>query len=750
MPENPMPRDQVVVPRPARRHAALAGLLCLCATLAVAGEPTFRNDVMAVLGKAGCNAGACHGNKSGKGNFKLSLRGEDPDADFLVLTRDLYARRTDPLDPDQSLILLKPTTQAPHEGGLRFRPGSEEYKILRDWIARGMPMDPPNTPALVSVETAPVETVLIEPERQVQITAKARFSDGSERDVTSLAVYETANNIVKISHDGLVEAGQSGETTVLVRYLQQQRAVRLAFVPARPGFKWENPRPNNFIDDEVFAKLRVLRMNPSATCGDAIFMRRAYLDLLGILPAEEEARAFVASDDSGKREKLVDRLLERPEFADFWAQKWADLLRLEEKVLDRKGVQNFYHWIRQAVAENRPLDQFVHDLVAARGSTYLNPPANFYRAMRDPKTRSESTAQLFLGTHLQCAQCHNHPFDRWTQDDYYTWADVFARVDYKVLDNRRPDDLDTHEFVGEQVVYAAREGGVNDPRSGQPVKAPRFLGDRATGVVRDGDRLDQLADWIVKNPLFAKSQVNRIWFNLMGRGIVDPVDDFRPTNPASHPALLDALARDFAEHHYDVRRVIRLVMASKAYQVSGEPNDTNAEDESNYARAIPRRLTAEQMFDAQHEVTETQSEFNGYPRGTRAGQIPGVEALRAKNNSSKDDRFLLLFGKPARQIACECERSTDTTMGQAFQLISGPEVERLLTGAHNRLGRLLDSGLADSAILDDLYWAALTRPPAEKERAGASLYLLQNRDRRAAFEDICWALLNAKEFVFRN
>jgi hypothetical protein len=479
-------------------------------------------------------------------------------------------------------------------------------------------------------------------------------------------------------------------------------------------------------------------------------MRRAYLDLLGLPPPAEEARAFVRSDDSRKREKLVDQLLERPEFADVWAQKWADLLRAEEKVLDRKGVQNFYHWIRQAVAANRPLDQFVRDLIAARGSTYLNPAANYYRAMRDPKTRSESTAQLFLGTRLQCAQCHNHPFDRWTQDDYYTWADVFARVDYKVLENRRPDDLDSHEFVGEQVVYASREGGVNDPRSGKPVKAPRFLGDRETEVARDGDRLGQLADWVVRNPLFAKSQANRIWFNLMGRGIVDPVDDFRPTNPASHPALLDALARDFAEHGYDVRRVIRLVMASRAYQVSAEPNDTNAEDDSNYARAVPRRLSAEQMFDAQHEVAETASEFNGYPRGTRAGQLPGVEALRSRNNSSKDDRFLLLFGKPPRQIACECERSTDTTMGQAFQLISGPEVERLLAGRKNRLARLIDAGLDDAAILDDLYWAALTRPPTEQERTGDLLYISQNRERRAAFEDICWALLNAKEFVFRN
>jgi hypothetical protein len=718
-----------------------------------AGEVSFRNDVMAVISKAGCNAGACHGNKNGKGGLKLSLRGQDPDFDYDALSRDYFGRRVNPLDPDHSLMLLKPTAQIAHEGGQRFKVGSLEYGILRQWIAAGTPRDSAKTAILVDLEVTPSEQVLIEPADRVQIRAAAVFSDGSRRDVSNLAVYEQSSDLARISGDGLVQRKRSGETSVVVRYLQAQQVARLAFVPARPSFKWKPVAANNYIDEQVFAKLRTLRMNPSEECSDNDYVRRAYLDLLGILPSADEARNFVANPSADKRARLVEALLQRPEYADFWALKWSDLLRNEERTLDRKGVQNFHHWIRQSIAGNKPLDQFVRELVSGRGSTYLNPAANYYRANRDAVTRGEATAQVFLGVRLMCAQCHNHPFDRWTQDDYYSWADVFARVDYKIIENLRRDPNDSHEFIGEQIVYEKSDGDVKDPRPGHTPK-PRLLG--ASECVPDQqDRLDALASWITSpgNAFFARAQVNRIWFNLMGRGIVDPIDDFRPTNPASHPALLDALAKDFVAHNCDVRYMIRLIMASRAYAMSSEPNDTNADDEINYSHVIPRRLSAEQLLDAQHEVADVPTEFAGYPRGMRAGQIPGVRVAaggRRGGRPSMADQFLVTFGKPPRLLVCECERSTDTTLGQTFQLISGPELSKLLADQNNALTTLMNAGKTDQQIIEELYWSAIARPATSQESQALLEHLKKSADRRKGLEDVAWALLNAKEFVLRR
>src|SRR2546429_2585829 len=519
----------------ARTFAACVLPFLLTATVAAADSalhtphsafPTvsFRNDVMAVLSKAGCSAGTCHGNKNGKGGFKLSLRGQDPDVDYLTLTRDLFGRRIDPMEPQQSLILLKPTTQVAHEGGLRFKKDSEEYEILSRWIAQGMPNDLASAPKLERIVVTPQEKVLVEPATEVQLRVQARFTDGATRDITSIAVYEPANSLAKVSHDGLVQRQGTGETTVLVRYLHCQEPVRLAFVPARPGFVWKNPPVNNYIDEQIFAKLRTLRMNPSELCSDAVFLRRAYLDLLGILPTAEEARAFVnqsarssrrkeahfskseignPNSEIGKRARLIDQLLERPEFADFWALKWADLLRVEAHSLDQKGVQNFHHWIRQSIAENKPLDEFVRELITARGSTYSSPTANFYRPNRDPATRAKAAAQVFLGTRLQCAECHNHPFDRWTQDDYYDWADLFARVKYKVIENKREISSDEHEWNGEQIVFVARQGSVKNLRTGKDAQ-PRFLGDPLTSR-RSGEA--ENANEPAANPSQARERV---------------------------------------------------------------------------------------------------------------------------------------------------------------------------------------------------------------------------------------------------
>jgi hypothetical protein len=720
--------------------------------------PSFRNDVMAVLSKAGCNAGACHGNKNGKGGFKLSLRGESPSDDYLALTRDLSGRRTNVLEPDASLILQKPTTRLPHEGGLRFRQDAPEYATLRAWVAAGAPRDGDGVPVLRSLEVTPAQQVLVEPARETKITATAVFSDGSRRDVSRMAVYEQSAERAKVSADGLVSRGdRDGETTVIVRYLNCQQPVRLAFVPARPDFAWHAPPAKNVVDEQVFAKLRTLRMNPSKGCTDAEFVRRAYLDLLGLPPTAGEAKRFVADAAPDKRGKLVDALLERPEYADFWALKWADVLRLEERTLDRKGVQAFHRWIRSAVADNMPLDRFVRELLSARGSTYANPPANYYRALRDPVSRGEATAQVFLGVRLGCAQCHNHPFDHWTQDDYYGWADVFGRVQYKVLENNRRDTNDGHEFVGEQIVYEATEGEVTNARTGSPAK-PRLLGETDSSWGDDQSRVEALAAWVTSpgNSLFARAQVNRIWYHLMGRGLVDPVDDFRATNPPSHPELLDALAADFVSHGYDVRHVIKLIMASQTYGLSSEPDATNAGDEVNYSHALPRRLTAEQLIDAQFAAAGVTPEFAGYPAGTRAAQVAGVQAVNPRRRGGggggpmASDQFLAVFGKPPRLLSCECERSNETTLGQTFHLISGPQISRLVSDPQNRLTTLIAGGKGDTEIIEDLYWSALTRAPTDAERDAMTRHAAAAKDRRKGLEDVLWALMNAKEFVLRK
>jgi hypothetical protein len=722
---------------------------------------------MPVLSKAGCNSGTCHGNQNGKAAFKLSLRGEDPEWDYRALTRDMLGRRVDVINPDESLILLKPTTQLAHEGGLRFKKDSEEYEILRNWIAADLPDDIAAAPTLTRLVVSPVERIVVEPTNSVTLKALAFFSDGTERDVTPMAVYEPSTTQCRVSHDGIATMEQPGETTVLVRFLNLQAPVRLALVPARPGFVWHKTPANNFIDREVLGKLRTLRMNPSELCTDQEFVRRVHLDLLGLLPTADEARRFCAERRRDKRERLVAELLERPEFAEFWALKWSDVLRNEEKVLDRKGIQAFHGWIRQGLADHKPVDQFVREIVAARGSTYANPPANFYRANRDALTRAEATAQLFLGTRLQCAKCHNHPFDRWTQTDYYDWATVFARVNYKVLENDRRDRLDTHEFIGEQIVYLDREGGLTNPRTGQPAHA-RFLGQsspdekanskaasaKAAGKAEetaDRTELDELAVWLTAQTNFARAQVNWIWYQIMGRGIVDPIDDFRPTNPPSHPELLTALAGDFARHKYDLRYLIRLIMASRTYQMASRPNETNGDDEINYSHTRPRRLTAEQLLDTQHQFLDVPASFRGYPEGMRAGQMPGGSPVRRNEvKMGGAEKFLSVFGKPSRLLACECERSSETTLGQTFQLISSPEMNSLLTASSNRLSRLLASGAPDAGMVDELYWAALSRPPSARELERATELLKEASDRRRALEDIAWALLNAKEFVLRQ
>jgi uncharacterized protein DUF1549/uncharacterized protein DUF1553 len=735
----------------ARCFACLAALAALPVVARADGPVSFRNEVMAVLSRGGCNAGACHGNQNGKNGFKLSLRGQDPDFDLDVLTRDQFARRTDRLHPDDSLILLKPTGAIAHEGGKRFAADSPEANILRRWIAEGCRDDPPGGPVLQRLDVTPREQVLAEPADEVRLRVTAAFSDGRTRDVTGLSVFDPSNLVVRVDRDGVVHRQALGETTILVRYLDKQAVVQLAFIPDRPGFAWNDPPENNFIDHHVNAKLRTLRMLPSDLCSDTVFLRRAYLDTVGAPPTPEESRRFLDDARPDKRARLIDELLDRPEFADFWALKWCDLLRVEEKVLDKKGVRLFHDWIRDRIAEGEPLNEFARDILAARGSTYARPEANYYRALRDPQSRAEATAQVFLGVRLQCAKCHNHPFERWTQTDYHSLSAFFARVDYRIVENNRKDKFDKHEFDGEQIVYEDRTGEAVHPRTKETLP-PRFLGADTPALDPDADRLQALADWVAApdNPFFARAQANRVWRELMGRGVVDPDDDFRASNPPVNGPLLDALAKDFAEHQFDLRRLVRTIMNSRTYQLSAVPNETNRDDETNFSHALVRPLQAEQLLDALGRATGAPQKFPGLEPGLRACQLPGVKTGADRKSSDDGERFLSSFGKPGRSLSCDCERSDDATLNQAFQLLTGPVLNHMLTEPDNRIGRLLAAGKSDGEIVEELYFAALCRPPSEKERAGALALVGRERDRRRALEDVLWGLVNAKEFLLRQ
>lgn len=712
---------------------------------------SFRHDVMAVLSKAGCNQGTCHGNATGKGGLKLSLRGDDPESDFQKLTRALEGRRINLGEPAASLILRKATMNVAHEGGRRFTVDDPEYRILHEWIAQGARDDGDDAPRVTRLVVTPRDAIVTAPVDSVSLRVEAQYADGSTHDVTRLAVFEPSQPIVRILVDGIVSRERLGEVTIAVRFLDHHAPVRLAFVPERPEFTWKAPSGGHPIDQFIYAKLESLRVEPSEVCDDTTFLRRASLDLLGLPPTAAEVRAFLDDESPTKREAAIDRLLTRPEFAEYWALKWSDLLRNEEKTLDRKGVENFHAWIRHQFAINTPLDLFARELISARGSTYASPAANFYRAMRDPITRAESTAQLLLGVRLQCAKCHNHPFDRWTQDDYYSWANLFARVDYKILENRRRDRNDKHEFIGEQIVFVKEEGDVRDPRTGQP-RAPRVLAASEANEI-SADRLHDLAEWVTHpaNPFFAKAQVNRIWFHLFGRGIVDPIDDFRITNPPSHPALLDWLAEDFVAHGYDLRHTIRTIMTSQAYQLSSQTNETNIDDEMNFSHAYVRRLSAEQLLDAISQVVGVSVPFNGYPVGTRATQIPGVRAIRPRDRApTSGDAFLTLFGKPPRLQPCEYERATEATLAQTFELISGPLTARLLTEQENRIGRGLEAGRSFAELLEELYWEAVNRPPTSDEREFLLEQSRETSNQRQLLEDVAWSLLNSNEFLLRR
>jgi hypothetical protein len=701
---------------------------------------SFRNELIAALNVGGCNMGACHGTPSGKNGFKLSLRGYDPPADYLQLTRDVLGRRTARLGPDASLIYQKALARVPHEGGLRFNQHSIPAQTMHAWLAEGLQDDAPTLPALKRVEVLPGARLLNDPVRWQQLAVRAHFADGSVKDVTRLTVFTSSDNaIADVNVNGLVEFGQSGEVAILARYLDELISVRLTYLEPKPGFKWSNPKENNYVDTHVFAKLKMLSIQPSELCSDQEFIRRVYLDVCGILPSAEETKTFLASKDEHKRAKLIDALLERPEYADFWTLKWSDVLRSNRKSIQVKGTHVFQTWVRSHIAKNTPLDRVVSDLLTAKGSTYANAAANYYRIARDPSNLAETTAQLFFGIRMQCAKCHNHPFERWTQDDYYSTAAFFARVKQRKDPAQGPTvpKGDMAEYI-----YVDRTGEVVQPRTGKTMP-PRFMGGVVPVIAPGADRREVFAKWLTgsDNPFFAKSVVNRMWYHVMGRGIVDPVDDFRDSNPSANDDLLDALAKDFVAHKFDAKYLLRTILNSRTYQLSAQSNEFNKDDNKYFSRAVTKLLTAEQLFDALCQVTEVPEKFAGMPMGTRAVQLPDGEV---------NHPFLKTFGQPARELACECEREGDSNLAQALQLINGPAVNDRLRNPNNRIGKLLAKKLTDRQMLEELYLVTLTRLPAAEEVQASLDHVTRSVNKRQAWEDVHWALINAKEFLFRH
>ena len=731
------------------RSCLRLGLLAILPLLALAstnrawasGEPrsvSFRHEVEPILTRAGCNAGACHGTPSGRNGFRLSLRGYDPALDILTLTREVHARRLDLLDPAASLLLRKGTGQAPHEGGQRLTPSDTQYQLLLRWIAEGARDDSASAPLLKLLEVFPPHDILDEPAMSRQLRVQAHFGDGSRREVTHLTRFGVNDDAIAVVRpDGVVEKRKAGEVAVTAEYLGQMATTRLLFRDAKPGFVWHVPPEQNYIDHHLFAKLRLLRLQPATLCSDSEFLRRVYLDVIGKLPTPDEVRRFLGSDDPNKRRRVIDELLERPAFADWWALKWADRLGCNQRFVGKIGAHLYHEWIRQAMLANVPDDELARAIVTGRGGNYSSPPAGFYRRLRDPQARAEEVAQLFLGVRIGCARCHNHPGERWTQDDYYGLAAFFARVRY------RNGPFFVQIYDKEETVYEARQGEVVHPRTGQTM-TPRFLGGAVASLGPTEDRREVLARWLTApdNPFFARNAVNRLWYHLFGQGIVEPVDDFRGSNPPCNEELLDALAMDYAHHNFDRKYLIRTIASSRTYQLSASPTENNAEDTRYFSHARVRLLQAEQLLDAIASAAGAAVRYPAVPPGTSAAALPDGEYKHP---------FLEAFGRPARAMVCECERDTDTNLGQALHLVGGRAIHALLHDPAGRAARLSTSALPDEKVIEELFLGSLSRYPSTEER-GILIGKLRKRgsDRRRIVEDILWALVNHKEFLFQH
>jgi hypothetical protein len=712
----------------------------------------FRNHIEPVLTRAGCNSGSCHGALAGKGGFKLSLRGYAPSVDHFVMTRQANARRVNRTEPEQSLVLLKPTRSLKHGGGKRFETDSEEYRRLRDWIAAGAPAPGADAPGLERLEVLPAAAV-VKPKDKLRVIVRGWYSDGHAEDVTQWARFSSSvDQVATVDEDGRVTVQGPGEAAISVWYMNHVAGafVSVPFPNSVHAETFEEGPRYNFIDEHVLRKLESLRLSPSPKCSDSEFIRRAFLDCTGSLPPPDEIGAFVADRRPGKRARLIDSLLERPEFVDYWSYKWSDLLLVSETKLSAPAMWSYYRWVRQAVADNRPWDRFARDLITAQGNSLDNGACNYFVLHKDPAELTEATSVAFLGMSVACAKCHNHPLEKWTQDQYWSLVNMFGRVGLKNGDR-----------AGDVAVQSLPTGDVLHLRRGIPM--PPAPLDRTPMAFDDPrDRRAVFADWLTspENPYFAKAVVNRVWRSFMGRGLVEAEDDMRATNPPTNPELLAALAKDFTTHGYDVKQLIRRIMNSAAYQRSSVPAAGTEADDRFYSHYLIRRLSAEVLLDAYSQVTAVPTRFDMlklglgrqtltpttlYPMGVRAQQLPDVHIVSP---------FLDAFGRPERMQTCSCERTEDASVGQALHLNNGQTLNDKLRAKGSLVSQWLDRKATDDEIIGDLFLRALSRPPtaAERERLAGLLKdaTKVRTDRREALEDLAWGLLTGREFFFNR
>jgi hypothetical protein len=694
---------------------------------------SFKLDVMPVFMRNGCNVGGCHGAARGKDGFRLSLFGFDPEGDYHRITREQPTRRINLALPKESLLLLKSTGAVPHTGGKKIEPDSDDYNTMLRWLEAGAPMDSQDVAKATSLELLPHQLVMEEGTKQ-QLVARAHYSDGTERDVTKLAVFMTNNeNSAAVTPDGLITAGKRGEAFVMARFATFTVGTQAIVIPKGVKYTWPKTPENNYIDGLVDAKLQKMRILPSPLCSDDVFIRRAYIDIVGQLPTQEEHDQFIASKDSKKREKLVDDLLGRKEFVQMWVMKWAELLQIRSdggnQTLSYKSALRYYEWLEDKIAHNVPFDQIVQELLATSGGAFKDPPTNYYNVERDTLKIAENTAQIFMGMRVQCAQCHNHPFDRWTQDDYYGFADFFAQVARKQGEDPR-----------EIIVSNSGGGDVRHPL-GRPVQ-PKFLGGDAPDC-KGKDRREVLAKWLAspENPYFAKNLANIVWAHFFGRGIIDPVDDVRISNPAVNPELLDALGEKFTSYHYDFKRLVRDICTSRTYQLATEANETNLADETNFSHGAIRRVRAEVLLDMICQVTDSHENFRGLPMGSRAVEIA---------DGSTTNYFLTTFGRATRETVCSCEVSMQPNLSQALTLINGNTVEgKIQNGGVVR--KMLAEKRPPDQVITELYTRCLGRKPTDKESKDLVGMLGEKPDeQQKGLEDVFWALLNSQEFMFNH
>jgi len=708
---------------------------------------SFRNHVQPVLAKFGCSSGACHGAAAGKNGFTLSLRGYNNEGDYLALTRNSMGRRIVPSDPGRSLLLLKPTGAIPHKGGQKFTTDSLEYKVLAEWIAAGTPGPKADDVRIDRIEIFP-PNVTLKPGMTQQILVRAHFHDGHSEDVTRWAKYTSADQTVStIEENGQVKVVGYGEGAVTAWYLS-----RLAIATVSAPYEQNVPKSSfakaprrNFIDELVLEKLRALNIPPSPRSTDSEFIRRAFLDTVGVLPSAEETRAFLENKSPKKRDQLIEALLKRPEFVDYWTYKWSDLLLVQSKKLKTPAMWSYYSWIRNHVEANTPWDKFVREIVTAQGSTLVNGAGNFFVLHDDPRLMAETTSQAFLGMSINCAKCHNHPMEKWTNDQYYKMANLFARTRSKVGTGD-----------GDQIIFAAAQGDLVQPLTGKP-QVPEPLDGKPMPLDSSDDRREHLADWLVspENPYFSRAIVNRVWANFFGVGLVDPVDDLRKTNPSSNEKLLDATAKFLAAQKFDLKVLMRAILQSETYQRSSVALKENAADKRFYSHYYPRRLSAEVLLDSLSQVTDVPTEFrvdlrnenrglgDKFPLGFRATQLPDTRVF---------SYFLKTFGRPDREKTCECERTSEPNVAQVLHIVNGDTLNQKLADKNNRVSRWIKDKTEPEQVVEEAYLSSLSRQPSEGEKAKmiATIESADAKDKRATLEDMLWALLSSREFLFNH